>query len=296
MENAKPRVRKCALLADIRQLRNKPEMQRAMTALTSLLGSDGVEVISYVDVPIEAIKPDPDLDLFVVLGGDGSMIQFAGQLSSLDIPFYGLNYGNVGFMMNNPQEGLRQHANKIKRGNFMVHPFPLLEMLARDLNGNSHEGVGLNDIYLQRMTPQSCKVNITLGGHSLPINPLLCDGLIVATPLGSTAYSYNVTGSMVAINAEVLTLTPVAAARSCPVSCMMLPLSTEITFEILEPKKRRVQVVSDGQNHGDVTYAKIWTSDRKVKLCFAPEFAKTLAMRFIAKACGGDFGNGSSKN
>lgn len=280
-------VRKCAILADGRLLKTKPEMTRAISALTSLLEQEDIEVVSYIDQPVQSIQPEPGIDVFVVMGGDGSMIHFAGRLSSHNIPFYGLNYGHVGFMMNNPAEGLRQHVAKLKQGNFIIHGFPLLEMTAQDLNGHSHQGIGLNDIYLQRMTPQSCKVNLVIDDHSLPINPLLCDGVIVATPLGSTAYSYNVTGSMVAINAEVLTLTPVAAARSCPVSSMMLPLETEIHFEILEPKKRRVQVVSDGQNHGDVTFAAIKASNRKVKLCFSAEFAHSLPMRFIAKACGG---------
>jgi len=279
-------IKKVALLADIRLLKSKPEMEKAITNLTRVLTSEGIEVVSFVGVPIESIQPSGDTDIFVVMGGDGSMIHFAGRLSGHDIPFYGLNYGNVGFMMNNPMEGLEAHVAKLKRGTYIKYAFPLLRMLARDLNGKTHHGVGLNDIYLQRMTPQSCKVNISLGNHNLPINPLLCDGVIVSTPLGSTAYNYNVTGSMVAINAPVLTLTPVAAARSCPLSCMMLPLKTLITFEILEPEKRRVQVVSDGQDHGDVTYAEVEVSDRQVKLCFDPEYAETLPMRFIDKACG----------
>lgn len=279
-------IKKVALLADIRLLKSKQDMLAAKTNLTKALKREGIEVNSFVDVPIEDIQPAPDTGVFVVMGGDGSMIHFAGRLSQHNIPFYGLNYGNVGFMMNNPQEGLDTHVAKLKQGAYIEYAFPLLKMLARDLNGQTHHGIGLNDIYLQRMTPQSCKVNITLGIHSLPINPLLCDGVIVSTPLGSTAYNYNVTGSMVAINAPVLTLTPVAAARSCPLSCMMLPLETRITFEILEPEKRRVQVVSDGQNHGDVTYAEVAISDRQVKLCFDPGYAETLPMRFIAKACG----------
>lgn len=282
-------TQKCAFLADSRQLKAKPEMREAISHFSQLLEEQGIHVTNFVGMPVEDIKPPEDLDMFVVMGGDGSMIHFAGPLSTYDIPFYGLNYGNVGFMMNNPLEGLQKHVSKLKEGAFMVHSFPLLEVEAEDLNGQTHRGIGLNDIYLQRMTPQSCKVNITLNDHSLPINPLLCDGVIVATPLGSTAYSYNVTGSMASIGTDVMILTPVAAARSCPVSSMMLPLGTKVTFDILEPEKRGVQVVSDGQNHGNVTFATIQVSERLVKLCFDQEYAKTLPMRFIAKACGGGF-------
>ena len=148
-----------------------------------------------------------------------------------------------------------------------------------------HEGVGLNDIYLQRMTAQSCKVNVTLGSEPLSLNPLLSDGIIVATPLGSTAYSYNVTGSLMAISTKALMLTPVASHRSCPISSMMLPLDTKIEFEILEPEKRAVQVVSDGQSHGNLTHALIEASPARVKLCFDLEDAVNLPMRFINKAC-----------
>ena len=277
---------KIAILADPRDPDKQAETKKALDELRIHLDQRGVSVETYINVPVDQIKPGSDVGLFAVLGGDGTMIHFAARLSHLNIPFYGLNYGNVGFMMNSPKEGLDVHANRMKNGQYIMWKFPVLRVKATDLGGNIHEGVGLNDIYLQRMTPQSCKANIFLGETPLNINPLLCDGIIVATALGSTAYSYNVTGSMVAIDAPVITLTPVAAQRSCPVSCMMLPIDTTIQFKILEPSKRRVQVVSDGQSHGDLTQAEISVGARQVRLCFDPEYSRNLPMRFINKACG----------
>ena len=279
-------VKKCAVLADPRDPEKDLLIREVLDRLLELFEKAGIETQTFVDVPVSSIDPDSGTGLFLVLGGDGTMIHFAARLSHLEIPFYGLNYGNVGFMMNNPAEGLAKHVAKIQKAEFALWEFPVLRVRSRDLKGMVHEGVGLNDIYLQRMTPQSCKVNITLGKEPLDINPLLCDGLVVATPLGSTAYNFNVTGSLVAIDAQVLTLTPVAAHRHCPVSCMMLPLDTLIRFDILEPMKRRVQVVSDGQSHGDLTQAEISISPSRVKLCFDREHSENLPMRFINKACG----------
>ena len=278
-------VEKVAILADPRDPHTAKTIAKAARELCGHLERIGVASETFIGVDRNKIKPSENVSLFLVLGGDGTMIHFAAKLSEYGLPFYGLNYGNVGFMMNNPNEGLDTHAARIRSANYMFWEFPILGVKARDLEGRSHEGYGLNDIYLQRMTPQSCKVEIELHHHPLDINPVLCDGLVVSTPLGSTAYNYNISGSMVAINASVITLTPVAAQRACPVSCMMLPMDTKIQFEILEPLKRRVQVVCDGQSYGDLTQAEISVSGRVVRLCFDPEYSRNLPMRFINKAC-----------
>jgi len=279
-------VTKCAILADPRDPDKQQEIGAALDALVPELEKAGIQTLNLVQVPAEQIEPEPDLQVFIVLGGDGTMIHFAGKLNRFEIPFYGLNYGNVGFMMNNPGHGPAHHAAILSQGTYATRDFPLLCVNAFDLNGRVHKGSGLNDIYLQRMTAQSCRANVIINGTPLDINPILCDGLIVATPLGSTAYNFNTTGSLVAIDTPALTLTPIAAHRSCRVSCMMLPLDTRIEFEILEPRKRRVQVVSDGQSHGDLTQAIISLSPQKVKLCFDPRDSVDLPMRFINKAFG----------
>lgn len=279
------KVSKCAILADPRDPEKSELIRLTLKELRHELEQQGIEIESFINVRVEEIRPDAGTQLFLVLGGDGTMIHFAARLNQCHLPFYGLNYGHVGFMMNSPREGLASHVSKIRKGNFAMWEFPVLRVRSVDHGGHVHEGVGLNDIYLQRMTPQSCKVNITLGGVPLDINPLLCDGVIVATPLGSTAYNYNVNGSMVAINAAVLTLTPVASHRSCPVNCMMLPLNTIIRFDLLEPLKRGVRVVSDGQSHGDLTSAEVSVSPYRVRLCFDSEACQNLPMRFINKAC-----------
>ncbi len=279
-------VSKCAILADPQDPDKQAAIGEAAAELALRLKENGVETSSYLGVSLDKVRPEPDVQLFIVLGGDGAMIHFAGGLNQYDTPFYGLNFGNVGFMMNNPSEGLAHHAAKIRRGEFTIWDFPVLEVTALDLNGNVHKGYGLNDIYLQRMTPQTCRVRMLFNEEPLKIEPLLCDGVIVSTPLGSTAYCYNVTGLVTAIDLPVITLTPIAAQRSCSVSSMVLPLDTRIRLDIMEPAKRRAQVVTDGQSHGDLTQAKIGVSPtRKAQLCFDQEYSKSLPMRFINKAC-----------
>jgi len=279
-------VKKCAILADPQNPEKEVDIARAADKLRACLQKRGLTVASYVGKSLDQIAPDEDTQLFVTLGGDGAMIHFAGGLHRFNTPFYGLNYGNVGFMMNNPDEGLDHHARKICSGEFITWEFPVLDVTAIDLNGNVHQGFGLNDIYLQRMTPQTCRIQVYFNDEPLRTGPLLCDGVIVSTPLGSTAYCYNVTGLVPAIDLPVITLTPIAAHRSCPVSSLVLPRDTRIQLDILEPAKRRAQVVTDGQNHGDLTQAQIGVSDtRKVRLCFDQEYSKSLPMRFINKAC-----------
>ena len=279
-------VAKLAVLADPRIPEKQITIKASLDRFLQELERVGIEAETFINVAPSQIVPKLGTDMFVVMGGDGAMIHFAGHLGHLGIPFYGLNYGNVGFMMNSPRYGSRHHAENLKNGTFKAHAFPVLKVKATDLQGRVHEGIGLNDIYLQRMTPQSCKANITIGNTPLTINPILCDGIIVATPLGSTAYSYNLTGSLVAIETPALTLTPIAAHRSCPLSCMVLPMDIQIQFDILEPQKRRVQVVSDGQSHGDLTHASIGLSDDRIMLCFDHRDSENLTMRFINKACG----------
>lgn len=279
-------LKRCAILADPRDEASERKIRTAEEQLTEALLKRGVAVDSLVGASISEIQPHQDVQLFLVLGGDGTMIYFAGPLSHLDIPFYGINYGHLGFMMNTLENDLDYHAARLKSGDFMIWSFPLLELEARDLHDQAHCGFGLNDIYMQRMTPQSCKLNISFSGEGLCFNPIICDGVIISTPLGSTAYSYNITGTVVAINTPVMIVTPVAASRTCPATNMVLPLDTTIEIDVLEPVKRRVLMVSDGQSHGDLTHARVRRSRQEVKLCFGSSYGEALPMRFLNKAAG----------
>jgi len=277
------KVSKCAILSDPRSHELDATIRDAVELVGSQCQRFGIETQEFRSISISDIHPDKDVDLFLVVGGDGTMIHFAGGLSPLGVPFYGLNYGNVGYMMNAVQPGLERNVRRVRQGEFLMWEFPFLEVKAKDLEGKIHHGFGLNDIYLQRMTSQICRINISIEGHPLAFNPIACDGVIVSTPLGSTAYSFNATGSIVAIDCQALTLTPLAANRTCPIKSLMLPLHAKIQIEVLEPLKRRALMVSDGHSQGDISSAEISISSRTVKLCFSQEPAIDLPLRFINK-------------
>jgi len=257
-----------------------PVLRRVKAELNSL----DIQWTDVTGTRVPEIIPDSDTDLFLVIGGDGTMIHFAGYLSKFGLPFFGLNYGNVGFMMNHARKVLPRTLREMKNGNFSTGHFPLLEIEGTDLEGNVHKGYGLNDVYIQRMTTQACKIDVEIGGEALAFSPFLCDGVILSTPLGSTAYSFSVTRSIVAIHAPVLTFTPIASNRTFPARNIMFPLNTTFSFRILEPIKRKVQMVGDSFSLGNLTEAEVFLSKREVKLCFihGPN-DQSLPMRFINK-------------
>ena len=276
-------VKKVTILTDPRTSRDKariaPVLRRVKKELTRL----GIEWVDRTGIRLNLVSPADGSDLFLVVGGDGTMIHFAGYLSKFKLPFFGLNYGHVGFIMNRSRTILPKTLKALKDGAFYIGDFPLLEIEGTDLHGNSHKGVGLNDVYIQRMTPQACNIDVRIGGEELHFSPMLCDGIILSTPLGSTAYSYSVTRSIVAIDAPVLTFTPIAANRSCPAKNIMFPLDTTFNFKVIEPIKRKVTMVSDSFSLGNLTEAEVFLSKRKVQLCFIHESNQSLPLRFINK-------------
>lgn len=276
-------IKKCVILADPRSATSARVIGEALDDVKRLCLGHGIATQEYIAVPLEQVIPDQDADLFLVLGGDGTMIHFAGRLSHYGLPFYGLNYGRFGFMMASISRGLEHNIRSLARGQIIFWEFPLLEIEARDCENRPHFGVGLNDIYLQRMTTQTCRIEVSINGRPLAFNPIVCDGVVVSTPLGSTAYSFNATGSMMTIDCQAVTMTPLAALRSCPIKSLVLPMDSRIDLTVLEPQKRKVLVVSDGQDHGNISTARIGVSPHRVKLCFPEEFRDRLPLRFIDK-------------
>ncbi len=275
-------VSKCAVLADPKPKGKTRVILRAIDQFVEHCGRLGIDVEVFQGIPIDQVSPAAGTDLMVVLGGDGTMIHYAGPLSHHKIPFYGLNYGNVGFMMNQVAPGMNENVERLQAGLFSMWEFPLLEVDAYDLSDRLHHGFGLNDIYLQRMTAQTCRVNLSIDNTPLAFNPVLCDGVIVSTPLGSTAYSFNVTGSVVSVDCQAMTITPIAANRTCPIKSLVLPLSASVQVEVLEPSKRKVLIVSDSQNHGNIARAEIRLSSKSVRLCFTSD-TPNLPLRLVNK-------------
>ncbi len=179
-------------------------------------------------------------EVVVALGGDGLMLSTLQSPAARNLPVYGMNRGTVGFLMNNfSEDGLIERLNSAEQA--VIHP---LRMRATRVNGETVEALAINEVSLIRSGPQAAKLRILIDGRER-MSELVCDGALVSTPAGSTAYNYSAHGPILPIKAEVLALTPMAAFRPRRWRGAILPLHARVTFEVLEPDKRPVSAAAD---------------------------------------------------
>jgi NAD+ kinase len=191
-------------------------------------------------------------DAIVALGGDGFMLQTLHRFLRDRIPIYGMNRGSVGFLMNEYREDnllARLEQAEVSR----VHP---LAMTARDQLGNTHQGVAINEVSLFRETHQAAKLRIRVDGQ-VRLEELICDGLLVATPAGSTAYNLSAYGPILPINAPLLALTPISAFRPRRWRGALLSNRAAIEVDVLEPEKRPVSAVADNVETRSVVHVSV---------------------------------------
>lgn len=206
----------------------------AQTARAALIGR-------YSDVPLEKA------DVIVALGGDGFMLQTLHDTQHLRAPVYGMNRGTIGFLMNIYSESdLQDRLAAAEEA--VINP---LLMEATHSDGLVSKALAINEVALLRAGPQAAKLQITVDGR-LRMQELVCDGALVATPAGSTAYNYSAHGPIVPIGAEVLALTAMAAFRPRRWRGALLPKTAHVRFDVLEPEKRPVMADADGKSHRDV--------------------------------------------
>ena len=179
-------------------------------------------------------------DVVVALGGDGLMLQTLHRHLNDRVPIYGMNRGSLGFLMNNYDEtGLVERLQQAEIS--IIHP---LRMVAVDSTGTSHEALAINEVSLFRQTHQAAKLQISIDGH-VRMPELICDGTLVATPAGSTAYNLSVNGPILPLGAPLLALTPISAFRPRRWRGAVLPNAARIKIEVLEPDKRPVNAVAN---------------------------------------------------
>jgi NAD+ kinase len=181
-----------------------------------------------------------DADAVVALGGDGHMLQTLHRFMNDGIPIYGMNRGSVGFLMNDYSEenlAARLAAAEVSR----IHP---LSMLAYDRDGKAHKALAINEVSLFRERHQAAKLKILVDGK-VRMEELVCDGVLVATPAGSTAYNLSAHGPILPINAPLLALTPISPFRPRRWRGALLPNKVHISIHVLEPDKRPVSAVAD---------------------------------------------------
>jgi NAD+ kinase len=222
-----------------------------------------------------------EADVLVALGGDGFMLQTLHRHGALGKPVYGMKHGGVGFLMNQHDEDRlveRLHAAEPA----ILRP---LEMVAMTESGATTGSLAYNEVSLLRQTRQAAHLSIELNGKPR-LDELIADGVMVATPAGSTAYNYSAHGPILPLGSSVIALTPIAPFRPRRWRGALLRADTEVKFRVLDPYKRPVSATADSHEVRDVVEVTIRESrERTVTLLFDPEHnleERILSEQFVA--------------
>ena len=196
---------------------------------------------------------DPEkADIIVALGGDGFMLETLHHHMNRGVPIYGVHRGSVGFLMNTySPDGLEERLLRARP--VRVHP---LEMTARDRDGKTHTALAINEVSLIRQSRQTAKLRISVDG-SPQLDELMADGILLCTPVGSTAYNLSAHGPIIPLGAGILALTPISAFRPRRWRGALLPHGARVRIEALETEKRPVSAVADFTEVRDVTSVEI---------------------------------------
>ena len=201
-----------------------PEAQAAAKHLAALYGNTRQE----------------EADVIVALGGDGFMLQTLHAQMNSGRLVYGMNRGSIGFLMNDySDENLPGRVDAAVEN--IIRP---LEMIAVDADGKTHKALAINEVSLLRQSYQAAKLRLSIDGQER-LEELICDGVMVATPAGSTAYNLSAHGPILPLDAQLLALTPVSPFRPRRWRGALLPSKVTVTIDVLEAEKRPVNAVAD---------------------------------------------------
>jgi NAD+ kinase len=229
---------------------------------------------SYGDAPPE------EADIIVALGGDGQMLQTMHRYMHNRIPIYGMNRGSVGFLLNDYHPGnlieRLEHAETT-----IIHP---LRMTAHDHDRKQHEALAINEVSLFRQIYQAAKLRISVDGK-VRLDELICDGVLVSTPAGSTAYNLSAHGPILPIDAPLFVVTPISPFRPRRWRGAILPNKAKVVIEVLEPEKRPVSAVADNTEFRDVVRVEVQEeSGIDIYMMFDP--GHSLAERILSEQFG----------
>ncbi len=206
-------------------------------------------------------------DIIVALGGDGFMLEMLHRFIDRDIPVYGMNLGTVGFLLNE----YAPDDLPARIGEATPVELYALRMRARQVDGTIVDGMAINEVSVFRETRQAAALSIDIDGvNRLP--ELVCDGVMVATPAGSTAYNLSAHGPIIPLGSNILALTPISAFRPRRWRGALLSSETRFRIRVLDPKKRPVSAVADFTEVRDVVEVEVWEDrDKRFQLLFDPE-------------------------
>ena len=218
-----------------------------------------------------------EADTIVALGGDGFVLQTLHQTLETGLPVYGMNRGTIGFLMNDyivqdlPARIARAEAATINP----------LRMRAEDTHGETHDALAINEVALLRETRQTANIAIHIN-DKLRMPMLVCDGVLVATPAGSTAYNFSAHGPIIPMGAPLIALTAISAFRPRRWRGALLPETARIAFEVLDPRKRPVSATADNTEVRDVKHVEVGVAqDHTLTLLFDPDHG--LEERFLTE-------------
>jgi NAD+ kinase len=256
MTEPAPPIERLAFVAS-----NRPEAQAVRARLAA----------RYGDVP------EADAQVIVALGGDGFMLETLHRNLGRPTPIYGMNQGSVGFLMNDySEERLLERINAAERA--VIHP---LVMNTIDAKGKPNRALAINEVSLLRQTGQTAKLRISIDSK-VRLAELFCDGAMVATPAGSTAYNLSAHGPIIPLDGRVLALTPISAFRPRGWRGALLRHDAKVRFEILEADKRPVSAVADNFEVRDVVEVNV-SEDRETRLHMLFDAGRSLEERVLAE-------------
>ncbi|MCF6300447.1 MAG: NAD kinase [Proteobacteria bacterium] len=223
---------------------NSPKAQTSMQKLIKLYGTHAPEVA----------------DVIVVLGGDGFMLHSLHQFMSSQVPVFGLRRGTVGFLMNRySQDDLIERISNAKKT--LLHP---LAMKVTRVNGESYQSLAINEVSLLRQTKQSAHIEVLIN-QQVKIQRLVGDGIMLATPAGSTAYNLSVHGPVIPMGSDILALTPISPFRPRRWRGAIIPSQSIVRFNILDHQKRPVSATADNDEVRNIKSVEIYL-DKAVKI------------------------------
>ncbi|MFN3855898.1 MAG: NAD kinase [Phreatobacter sp.] len=241
-----------------------PDAQEALARLVARYGS----------------VPADEAEVIVALGGDGLMLQTLHRFIDSGKPIYGMNRGSVGFLMNEyAEDGLVERIWTAERS--VIHP---LAMTAIDVHGERRDALAINEVSLLRQSSQVAKLRIMVDGHER-MGELIADGVLVATPAGSTAYNLSVNGPILPLNTPLLALTPISPFRPRRWRGALLPDHVRIRIEVLEAAKRPVSATADHVEVREVATVDIVT-DRNRSMILLHDPGHSLDERILREQFG----------
>ena len=231
-------MQKIAFLAD-----KTEDAQNALSILSKRYGCHSVE----------------SAETIVALGGDGFMLSILHNSQFMALPVYGMNRGTVGFLMNEfSEDNLIERLTQAEAAD--INP---LRMQAMCLDGSKVDALAINEVSLLRAGPQAAKLKITVD-DKVRMEELVCDGALVSTPAGSTAYNYSSHGPILPIQSDVLALTAISAFRPRCWRGALLPKTAKVRFDVLDPEKRPVMADADSRLSTQVLSVEI-SSDKHAR-------------------------------